>query len=90
MHSTHAHPNFLGKLWGVLWGGGGGPGFFGCGGARIFSAGPCLDLIICTPDLVNMGPEFHVGDCVGSDHLPIHFAVKFGQQSTSQNNPIFT
>ena len=48
-----------------------------------------LDLILCTPDLVNMGPVFHVGDCVGSDHLPMHCTVTFGQQS-SQSNPIFT
>ena len=47
-----------------------------------------LDVIVCTPDLLNFSPDFAVGECVGSDHLPLHCNFTFGQRQT--NDPIFT
>ena len=38
-----------------------------------------LDLIVCTPDALGMGPDFFVGNCVGSDHLPIHCNLRFDE-----------
>ena len=43
---------------------------------------------MCTPDLLNMQLGFSVSECVGSDHLPLHCHLTFGQQQP--NNPIFT
>ena len=38
-----------------------------------------LDIIVCTPDVLGMGPGFFVGDCVGSDHFPMHCYLKFDE-----------
>ena len=47
-----------------------------------------LDLMVCTPDSLNMKPEFFIGDCVGSDHLPMHCIFTFGEPHSK--NPIYT
>ena len=46
-----------------------------------------LDLVVCTPRTLNMKPEFYVGDCIGSDHLPMHCTFTFDGRQL--NDPIF-
>ena len=46
-----------------------------------------LDLIIGNTASTSMKPEFFVGDDVGSDHLPLHCELTFG--NPQPNNPIF-
>ena len=46
-----------------------------------------LDIMVCSPGTLSMRPEFHVGDCVGSDHLPMHCTLTFDEHHPK--NPTF-
>ena len=46
-----------------------------------------LDLIVCTPNILHFSPGFHVGDCIGSDHLPLHCSLK--RDGHHSRNPIY-
>ena len=45
-------------------------------------------MIVCTSDVLGMGPDFHVGNCVGSDHLPIHCNMRFDEHHPNKGNKI--
>ena len=45
-----------------------------------------LDLAMCNREAVSMRPQFYVGDCVGSDHLPLHCDLTFDEPQPK--NPI--
>ena len=47
-----------------------------------------LDLVACTPGIIDMEPVFYVGDCLGSDHLPMHVSFSFGEPHSK--DPIYT
>merc|ERR1712096_137285 len=47
-----------------------------------------LDLMLCTPNTLSMAPDFFVGDCLGSDHLPMHCTLTFDEHRPK--DPIFT
>ena len=38
-----------------------------------------LDIMVRSSSTLRMRPEFHVGDCVGSDHLPMHCTLTFDE-----------
>ena len=46
-----------------------------------------LDLVVCSPIVLGWNPEFMVGDCIGSDHLPLHCSIQY--DSPHSENPIF-
>ena len=46
-----------------------------------------LDIVVCTPEILTMNPEFYVGDDIGSDHYPLHTNLAFHSQQT--NPPIY-
>ena len=46
-----------------------------------------LDIIACQPSILKMKPKIHVGDCIGSDHLPIHCSLEYGERHSK--DPIF-
>ena len=46
-----------------------------------------LDLVLCHPDVLRMNPHFSVGDCIGSDHLPLHCTLAYGEHHSE--DPIF-
>ena len=43
-----------------------------------------LDFVICNGAVLNMRPEFYVGSCVGSDHLPLHCNIVFDTPNPGQ------
>ena len=45
-----------------------------------------LDLIVCNQKAMSMKPEFYAGDCIGSDHLPLHCNLRFNEPQPK--NPI--
>ena len=49
-----------------------------------------LDVIVCKPDILKLNPKFSVGDCIGSDHLPLHCTLSLADhRQKDPNGPIF-
>ena len=46
-----------------------------------------LDVVLCQPDLLKLKPRFYVGNCIGSDHLPVHCTL--GSGSRLSKSPTF-
>ena len=47
-----------------------------------------LDIAVCTQNILDLMPEFFVGECVGSDHFPLHISLATG--SHDNDNPVYT
>ena len=46
-----------------------------------------LDIILCQSGILNLSPKVHVGDRIGSDHLPLHCSLNYDKRHSK--DPIF-